>query len=56
MPAMKKKVDIVVLANTRLGYWRTVHSPILTRALTKAFLKNEGLISLSEITNPLLNC
>jgi RNA-directed DNA polymerase len=42
--------------NTRHGYWRTVHSPILTRALTKAFLKNEGLISLSEITNPLLNC
>jgi RNA-directed DNA polymerase len=42
--------------NTRLGYWRTVQSPILRRALDNAFLKKEGLISLSEITNPLLNC
>jgi RNA-directed DNA polymerase len=41
--------------NTRLGYWRTVQSPILRRALDNAFLKNEGLISLSEITNPSLS-
>jgi RNA-directed DNA polymerase len=40
--------------NTRKGYWRTVHSPILLRAIDNAFLKKEGLISLSEITNPLL--
>lgn len=42
--------------NTRLGYWRTVQSPILRRALDNAFLKKEGLISLSEITNPPVNC
>jgi RNA-directed DNA polymerase len=41
--------------NTRKGYWRTVHSPILTRALDNAFLTKEGLISLREITNPLLS-
>jgi group II intron reverse transcriptase/maturase len=38
--------------NTRKGYWRTVQSPILKRAFNNAFLKREGLISLSEITNP----
>jgi RNA-directed DNA polymerase len=38
--------------NTRLGYWRTVQSPILKRGLDNAFLKKEGLIPLSEITNP----
>jgi group II intron reverse transcriptase/maturase len=41
--------------NTRQGYWRTVQSPILKRALDNAFLKKEGLISLREITNPLLS-
>ena len=36
-------------ANTRNGYWRTVHSPILTTALNNAFLKKEGLLCLKEI-------
>lgn len=35
--------------NTRKGYWRTVHSPILTRSLNNAFLKKAGLLSLKEI-------
>lgn len=35
--------------NTRKGYWRTVQSPILRIALSKAFLKEEGLLSLKEI-------
>jgi RNA-directed DNA polymerase len=35
--------------NTRKGYWRTVHSPILTRALNNAFLKKEGLLCLKDI-------
>jgi hypothetical protein len=35
--------------NTRRGYWRTVQSPILTRAIDNAFLKNEGLICLKDI-------
>lgn len=38
--------------NTRKGYWRTVHSPILKRALNNAFLKNEGLICLKDIVTP----
>lgn len=38
--------------NTRKGYWRTVQSPILKQAFNNAFLKREGLISLSEIINP----
>lgn len=38
--------------NTRKGYWRTVHSPILTRALNDAFLKKEGLICLKDIVTP----
>jgi group II intron reverse transcriptase/maturase len=41
--------------NTRKGYWRTVHSPILTRALNNAFLKKEGLLCLKDIVTP-LNC
>jgi RNA-directed DNA polymerase len=39
-------------ANTRNGYWRTVHSPILTTALNNAFLKNEGLLCLKDIIIP----
>jgi RNA-directed DNA polymerase len=39
--------------NTRKGYWRTVHSPILTRALNNAFLKEAGFVSLKDITTPL---
>jgi RNA-directed DNA polymerase len=39
--------------NTRKGHWRTVHSPILTRALNNIFLKNAGFISLKDITTPL---
>jgi group II intron reverse transcriptase/maturase len=35
--------------NTRNGYWRTVQSPILRTALSNAFLKKEGLLSLKEI-------
>jgi group II intron reverse transcriptase/maturase len=38
-------------ANTRNGYWRTVHSPILTTALNNAFLKKEGLLCLKDIVN-----
>lgn len=38
--------------NTRKGHWRTVHSPILTRALDNAFLKKEGLICLKDIVTP----
>jgi len=35
--------------NTRKGYWRTSHSPILTRALNSSFLKREGYLSLKEL-------
>jgi hypothetical protein len=38
--------------NTRKGYWRTVHSPILARALHNAFLKEAGFVSLKDITTP----
>lgn len=38
--------------NTRKGYWRTVHSPILHRTLNNAFLKKEGLLCLKEIVTP----
>ena len=42
--------------NTRKGYWRTVHSPILTTALSNAFLKKAGFVSLKDIITPLKNC
>lgn len=42
--------------NTRKGYWRTVNSPILTRALNNAFLKEAGFVSLKDITTPVGNC
>jgi hypothetical protein len=35
--------------NTRNGYWRVVQSPILRRALSNAFLKEKGLLSLKEV-------
>jgi RNA-directed DNA polymerase len=36
-------------ANTRKGYWRTAHSPILTRSLNNEWFKSEGYVSLSEL-------
>lgn len=36
--------------NTRKGYWRTSHSPIVQTALNKSFLKREGYLSLSELS------
>jgi RNA-directed DNA polymerase len=39
--------------NTRKGYWRTVHSPVLARALNNALLKEAGFVSLKDITTPL---
>lgn len=38
--------------NTRKGYWRTAHSPILTRALSNARLKEAGFVSLKDIATP----
>jgi group II intron reverse transcriptase/maturase len=35
--------------NTRKGYWRISHSPILQRALNSSFLKREGYLSLKEL-------
>lgn len=35
--------------NTRKGYWRTAHSPILTRSLNNNWFKSEGYVSLSEL-------
>lgn len=32
-------------ANTRWGYWRTAHSPILTRTLSNALFKQTGYLS-----------
>jgi len=35
-------------ANTRKGYWRTAHSPILTRVLSNERFKRAGYLSLME--------
>jgi RNA-directed DNA polymerase len=35
-------------ANTRKGYWRTAHSPILTRALSKERFKRAGYLNLLD--------
>ncbi|MFX0559298.1 group II intron reverse transcriptase/maturase [Tepidibacillus infernus] len=35
-------------ANTRKGYWRTAHSPILTKALSNERFKRAGYLSFSE--------
>ena len=36
-------------ANTRKGYWRISNGPILSKALTNKYIKEIGLISISEI-------
>jgi group II intron reverse transcriptase/maturase len=36
--------------NSRKGYWRISHSPILTRALNGSLLKREGYLSLCELS------
>jgi RNA-directed DNA polymerase len=36
-------------ANTRKGYWRISHSPILSRVLNNSLLKREGYLSLAEL-------
>jgi len=38
--------------NTRKGQWRSVHSPVLTRALSNSYLKKEGFTSLIDIVKP----
>lgn len=38
--------------NTRKGKWRSVHSPILSRALNNNYLKQEGFTSLIDIVKP----
>jgi len=38
--------------NTRKGYWRIAHSPILQRTLSNTFLNKEGLLSLKDIIIP----
>jgi len=35
--------------NTRKGYWRISHSPILTRALNSSLLRKEGYLPLKEL-------
>jgi len=35
-------------ANTRKGYWRTVHSPILTRSITNEVIARLGYLSMSD--------
>ena len=35
-------------ANTRKGYWRTVHSPILTRSISNENLKRAHYPTLTE--------
>lgn len=35
-------------ANTRKGYWRISHSPVLTRSLTNKYLREKGFITLTE--------
>jgi RNA-directed DNA polymerase len=38
--------------NTRKGYWRIAHSPILQRTLNNTFLNKEGLLSLKDVITP----
>jgi group II intron reverse transcriptase/maturase len=38
--------------NTRKGKWRSVHSPILSRALNNNYLKEEGFTSLMDTVKP----
>ena len=39
-------------ANTRKGKWRSVQSPVLKRALSNSYLKQEGFTSLMDIVKP----
>ena len=43
-----KKEQAWMWANTRKGYWRTAHSPILSRALSNERFKHAGYLSLME--------
>lgn len=43
-----KKEQAWMWANTRKGYWRTAHSPILLRALPNERFKRAGYLSLTE--------
>ena len=43
-------------ANTRKGYWRTVHSPILKRAISNENLKRAKYPSLMEYYEKLHSC
>lgn len=43
-----KKEQAWMWANTRKGYWRTAHSPILLRALSNDKFKRAGYLSLME--------
>ena len=43
-------------ANTRKGYWRTVHSPILTRAISNVNLKRAHYPSLMEYYEKMHPC
>lgn len=36
--------------NSRKGYWRICHSPILQRALNRSLLKREGYLTLTELS------
>lgn len=40
-------------ANTRKGYWRIAHSPILSLSLGNQYLENAGLTSLSKLLSKL---
>jgi group II intron reverse transcriptase/maturase len=42
-------------ANTRKGYWRTAHSPILQRTLTNTYFENYKLITFSQAYSKLSN-
>jgi RNA-directed DNA polymerase len=36
-------------ANTRQGYWRVAHSPILSRTLDNKWLEQQGYVPLSKL-------
>jgi len=50
--AGNKILSSVSMGEYAKGILRTVHSPILTRALNNAFLKKTGCVSLKDITTP----
>lgn len=43
-----KEAQAWMWANTRKGYWRTAHSPILTKALSNERFKRVGYLSFTE--------